>query len=704
YADLVMYTYVLITRGVTQEILHHIANHATIPFIQNVFRDMVPLMSGVDEANVHERLAQAVKVLEETRSLRHGEETWSMYHELQHLFNIRTIDEIAQYQCILEQPVSSTNKPFAIALRIFTQLSTITRKLRIYLLRQSIDDRLAGLLEAINTIEEMHKFVEREYATQILGEATHRLPDHLLFTLLLKRWQNIVLAQLSELRGKAALKAELKTRHAWHEEQVGVVLVVSNTGRSSANNVKVTLLHSNEFDIASTQSVELESILAQEELMLEFIIEPHSSSPNLVFEIAYSDIEPSMKIELFGDRVELQISQQEFEYIPNPYSTGTPTHDSSMFYGREQDIAFLRDNLTRTSAKTVIVLYGQRRSGKTTLLHHLVRTTILDEHIPVLIDMQRFAYQISASKFFHNLAFHIYREMKKKGITLDQPAAQDFESDPTFAFDLFLDDVEDHLQGQRVILLIDEFEVLEDLVLKKKLEPEVFGYIRSLMQHRPYLNFLLSGTHQIEQLIKGYWSVFFNIALHYRLGKLNKQAARDLITKPVAPALEYEPHAVQKIRHLTADQPYLIHLICRSLVDHCNEKRKGYVTINDVNVVLHEVMQTGQFHFSWIWDNIQSEERLALSIIAHASKDERQRLSLIEIEEIYQQYHIPYKRERIVAILKSLIDADIIETPSDILQDTHNHTDTVRYRIPVGLIRQWLRKEKPIELAIREVM
>ena len=76
---------------------------------------------------------------------------------------------------------------------------------------------------------------------------------------------------------------------------------------------------------------------------------------------------------------------------------------------------------------------------------------------------------------------------------------------------------------------------------------------------------MLSGTHQIEKLTRDYWSVFFNIALHHRLpSRISSEGATDLITKPVSGSLVYEPQVVNKIRQLTADQPYLIHLVCRA--------------------------------------------------------------------------------------------------------------------------------------------
>src|SRR5579859_1657572 len=159
----------------------------------------------------------------------------------------------------------------------------------------------------------------------------------------------------------------------------------------------------------------------------------------------------------FGDRLGLKESHKEFSYIPNPYSTGTPTRDNKMFYGREADMDFLKDNLTRPT-KTVIVLYGQRRSGKTTMLYQLINAFALEKHIPVLIDMQRLSYRISIKSFLYKVALSIAQAMQKKGISICKPELVDFDVEPTIAFDSFLDTVEVQLSEQKLILMIDEFE------------------------------------------------------------------------------------------------------------------------------------------------------------------------------------------------------------------------------------------------------
>jgi outer membrane protein assembly factor BamB len=703
HSGLIVYIHLFLVKELRSSILQLIAHNTANVVAQNAINALALMVRAIDGSNIQEMLEAVVKALEDMKSLKYGNDNWMTYTELRRLFTIRTIDDIAHYQCVLElDQFLPTNELAPTVLNVFNRLSSISRILRVYLRRDSVNDRVSSLLEATRAIDTMNSFVERAYSMILLEEPISKLPDRRLFELLLKQWKEIVNTQLNELRGKPELNVELQTRNVPYEEQVGIWLSVTNTGRAPADNVEVKLLHGDDFEVVGSNSFRIETIFSQEASQSEFCIKPLASSLDLFFEVSYDDEERGIEKLSFGDRLELQTSAlpQEFRHIPNPYSTGTPSPDTKMFFGREQDIAFLKDNLTRTSAQSVIVLYGQRRSGKTTLLLHLLKTPVLEEHIPVLIDMQGESLQISGSKFLRNLAFYIAKEMKRKGFSVCQPELKDFANDPTFAFNRFLDTVEGKLEGQRIILLIDEFEVLEEQIKKGKLEPEILQFLRSLMQYRRNINFLLSGTHTIEQLTKGYWSVFFNIACHYRLSKLHSQAAADLIRKPVEGYLEYDAYALKKIQQLTASQPYLIHLMCRSLVDHCNEKRKSYVTINDVNTVLREVMQTGQFHFDWVWQQLSPEERITLSALAEGGKEEGRQLSLVEVEEVYRNYRFPYRRERIEATLQPLIDSDVVERVSGGVRD--NTLDSIRYRIPIGLIRRWLRKEKPLDLILHE--
>ena len=156
--------------------------------------------------------------------------------------------------------------------------------------------------------------------------------------------------------------------------------------------------------------------------------------------------------------------------------------------------------------------------------------------------------------------------------------------------------------------------------------------------------------------------------------------------------LEYDPFAIEKIRFLTGDQPYLIQLICRSLIEHCNHLRKNYVTINDVNTVHNEVMETGSIHFKWIWEQTSPQERAVLSIMAQEGGEEDRHLSLSDVEAICHDYGMSYERKTLGQALQKLVQADIIE---EIAEES-------RFRISVGLTRRWVRETKPLRKVIQE--
>lgn len=715
---LIIYMHLFLVNELRPEIMEMIGRYATMTLVRKFVTVVMPLFSGMRDDQILDNLRKAVQVVQEMTALEYGKDMLKMYEELYRLFAINTIEGIAAYHCSLTgEDFGQDNQLAVIVLDVLKQVNTITRYFGIYLRRGGIFDRLASLLDAQKAIDEVSKFVERTYSGLLMGYPIKRLPDHLLFVLLLRRWQAIVLTELHELRGVVELKVELQTKTARSEERVAVLFKVSNTGRRAADNVKVSLLHSDDFDIIGNLSVETETLLSRETLQAEFTLKlrgNHSRRQQIAqdeltidyltlhVEVAYKDAEHHLQTFKYADQLELFSTTvlQEFRYIPNRYSTGTPVQDSLMFYGRDDDVAALRHNLADTAAKTVMLLYGQRRTGKTTLLLHLARTDALHGHIPVFIDMQRESYNISVNKFLHNVAYYIAQAMNSKGYTVPLPEIKEYAVDPTFVFDIFLDQVEKRLQTQRVIILIDEFEVLEDQIKKGRLKPEFLDYLRSIMQHPHSINFLLAGTHRLEQLTQANWSVFFNIARQYRLSRLSPLGAEDLIKRPVADYLEYGPFTVEKIRQLTADQPYLIHLLCRALVDLCNEQRKIYVTINDVNAARREAMQTCASHFDWLWKYLVFDEQRLLAVISELSKEEGRWLSYSEIEERYRYHHFSFERKSLYDWIKSLVEADIVEIASEGSVEALFSEDHLR--IPAGLMRMWLLREKPLRLLTGE--
>jgi AAA+ ATPase superfamily predicted ATPase len=75
-------------------------------------------------------------------------------------------------------------------------------------------------------------------------------------------------------------------------------------------------------------------------------------------------------------------------FPPNPYVIGVPLTGDAGFYGRSETFAAVEDALY-AEHQNVIVLFGQRRIGKTSLLHQIARRVRNDNRlVPVYFDLQ----------------------------------------------------------------------------------------------------------------------------------------------------------------------------------------------------------------------------------------------------------------------------------------------------------------------------
>ncbi len=680
------------------ELIMHCANNFTVKAVFQAFINLTKELSG---ENVLQQLEQIIAVLSgEARQFKYGILMFQMYQEFYHLHSARSIDEIACYICNprdwhVPEDVEQTDEEktertaFSQTLQVLHHLNTITRTLRVYLRREGLGERISSLLEADQEIEK-HSL---EMSTIGYPGYTNTFSDYAIMRLLLLRWREIVHAELSLIRGRAELLPELGTHLMVLEETIVIPLSIKNTGLSSAENVIVLLLtlpNEKSFTLVGSNQQSFTTISASKPVQAEFTLKPHTASLRLIFHITYDDSEGKGKICPYGDRLDLVARENRSARLHNPYYTGTAIQDLTMFFGREKEIALLQEDFVHSTAPVVVVLYGQRRSGKSSLIYKLLLSNLLDPHIPARIDMQHITLNFTIEKFFRDVAYSIHREVAKRGYTQAFPNIGLFKDDATFAFDRFLDEVEIWLGRRKLILLIDEFEVLDEQAETHQVDQHLFDHLRSLVQDRCCLNLLLAGTQRLEGLTSAYWSVFFNLASHRRLANLTPEAARQLMIDPMKGLLEFDHFAIEKIRALTGDQPYLIQLFCHALVQHCQTSAKDYITINDVNMVLKEVEQSGRLYFNWIWDQASERERIILAIIAQSSSDGGQLVSLNDIERIFREYHITYTHEELQSSLHNLRAGDVI------IEGPNEH----RYKIAVDLTRSWLYKNKTLQKVI----
>ncbi len=259
--SLVVYIHLFIVKGLYPHIWEQIAHATRNAVVRRYITSVIPMLSGLNENNVRERLQHMVQAQGGAVNFLYGKDLRLIYSELHRLFTLETLEDIASYQCALQGEQFNLKNQFARnILPVLEKLGMISRLLKMYYRREDLQDRLTSLLEAIAAIDRMHEYLEQQYSTVLLTEPMSKLPDHQIFLLLLRKWQGLMQGQLNELRGKAELKVRLLTRDVCNEEQVGIWVAIKNTGRSSANDVKLTLLHKKHFEVVGSSSLGLCSV------------------------------------------------------------------------------------------------------------------------------------------------------------------------------------------------------------------------------------------------------------------------------------------------------------------------------------------------------------------------------------------------------------------------------------------------------------
>ena len=541
------------------------------------------------------------------------------------------------------------------------------------------DDRLVYLNEANHLLTDLQQTLP-EYSVRV---------EKMLAEAIVRRWAGLVSAASEELRGQANVIIQLKTKRIVSGEETEVTLVLQNNGRSPAENV-IAVLNDDPGYIVQSDPQHISLLPPGRSRSVSFKLEPQVTDHfRLGLTVSYDDRNQRNKQVAFGDMVHLLLPTRDFKPIFNPYLPGTPLRSKSrLFFGREQLFSFIADNAGGWSQRNVLILIGQRRTGKTSTLLRLGQH-LPDDLFPVYIDCQSLGVSPGMGALFHDLAWLISDALGLREIEIAVPPPEVWQVDPTGEFQRrFIPAVKALLPPNTTLLLVfDEFEAFENLVSDGILPATFFSFMRHLMQHSEGLSFIFVGTRRLEEMSADYWSVLFNIALYERITYLSEASAVRLITEPVGPDLIYDDLALDKIWRVTAGHPYFVQLVCYALVKRANAERTGYVTISDVNATLDEMLSLGEVHFAYLWQRSTQAERVVLTAVAHMTNNDST-LHPEDIVDFLEPFGIQLPPTEITAALNRLVEREIMREVTD-------GANTL-YELKIGLVGLWTAQHKSV--------
>ncbi|MGH8564079.1 MAG: AAA family ATPase [Gammaproteobacteria bacterium] len=313
----------------------------------------------------------------------------------------------------------------------------------------------------------------------------------------------------------------------------------------------------------------------------------------------------------------------EFTPIVNPFVVGNPLlpRDHEIFKGRRDIVAAIEENIINTGRRPTLLLYGRRRTGKSSTLLNLPRL-LSSRFVPVYIDCQNAKWRDGDGPFCYHLAKTVYQELFQRRLLdgVKDARLEEFERYPFTRLDAYLDTVEDNCRksSKQVLLSFDEYERLEEGIRSEKISLEVFNQLRNLVQHREQLVVLISGSHRFEELRGVNWSDYLINAKTLELSFLAREDALELITRPVPDfKLGYAPGVAGSILGLTHGQPFLLQALASDLVNHLNAEKRLVAEPGDLEVAAQKVLVTAQAYFFNTWkDDCSEEEREVLRVMA----------------------------------------------------------------------------------------
>jgi hypothetical protein len=606
-----------------------------------------------------ENLDLLVILLEGFKKLPHGEEFFSRYSIFQTLINCEKSenffsDDVYSKLSHAQELEDVLDPNYVVLVRDFNALAELTEK--------------SQYEEVLSRIDKLSDKWDRELVHS----------DRQILFKILANWKHIIEEEYGEKKvPKPEIQAIIKTKHVSLADEVGIVVSVRNIGEGKARDVWVKLIQSNDYEIVTKRS-ETKAFLdiIGKPFEPELVIKPkNATKAAFLYEIHYKDLMGKSAKKRFQELIEFMEVNILFQKIQNPYIIGEVVRESKIFFGREELIQNIIDTFKGKYATNPIFLYGQRRTGKTSILFHL-KERLKDDFAPVFFT----TLEIFGKKSFYNdLMERVKKELGFKDIEI--PSIDD---DPFNGFkDRFYAKLMERLSGKKIVLMIDEYQRIDELITEGYYNESVIDFLNAVVQYGE-IKIILAGYLSPEELHNIKWMELMRFFTKMNVSLLNKENTVELICEPVEEVMKYDEAGIEKIISLSGCHPYFVQLICHTMVEHHNYDRINLVGYNHIANCLFDYFEKGYNVFCDILSTQtqEMERRILLCLCKLMEEKSVTSVHKSEIEKYLAEHSRKTDAPDIERALSHLERREIVRKSAE-------HPEY--YEFTIDLYRHWIK-------------
>ena len=429
-------------------------------------------------------------------------------------------------------------------------------------------------------------------------------------------------------------------------------------------------------------------------------------------ETQIAEIEIPLSVPLYSTSTFRPI-ENKFE----PYRSGSAVKEPSMFYGRDKEIQSIIEQICDDHGNVLrgrcLALYGQTRTGKSSLLFHLERKLReIDKESNIIVNIgsigEENLYDNDITEFLYTILFELNREITTKHEKLNKICKDaDFVIDANRLLDnpqrsqLYFNDafkklnslIEEHKLNYNIIIMIDEFTYIYDWIRKGTMTDRIMKFWKAFIQNNGVFAVIIGQDHMMKFVEEKQFTNDFGSTDLRKVTYLPEESAKKLMYEPILLVDEngnsinrYKEGALDRLYDLTAGSAFLIMNLCAGLVDYLNKMHSVFITRAHIDDYLKKNM--GSFEEARFFEpQYNDKSEINSSEINEENKRLLKRIAQLSNNKEWTSLSSVITNEHDRELLKALEQRDVIIV-----------SNNERCKIKVGLYKEWIIEKYGMEV------